>query len=399
MLQDDERKFIINTYNRNPEANPLLVKGRGAKVWDENGREYLDFVGGLAVNALGHCHPNVVKAATEQMDKIIHSSNLFYTEPQVKLAHFLVENSAADKAFFCNSGAEANEAALKLARKYSKLFVDDRRYEFISAYGSFHGRTLATIAATGQEKVQKGFEPLMPGFRYANFNDLESFRSQITANTCAVIIEPIQGEGGVHIASKEFLQGLRTLCDENKLLLIFDEVQCGTGRTGNLFAYENYGVEPDIFTLAKALGGGFPIGAMLCKEKVAAGFSPGDHASTFGGNPVACAVALSVLEEITREDFLYEAASRGEYFVNGLQELGDRFPELIKEVRGMGLIIGVELNKGGQNVQKGCLRRGLLINCIGDSVLRFLPPLNVTGREMDVALMILEGALEEEAGK
>ncbi len=398
MLQDNERKFIINTYNRNPDTNPILVKGRGAQVWDEKGREYLDFVGGLAVNALGHCHPHVIDAAREQMDKIIHTSNLFYTEPQVKLAQFLVENSVADKVFFCNSGGEANEAALKLARKYSKLYVDEGRYEIVTAYNSFHGRTLATLAATGQEKFHKGFEPLIPGFRYASFNDLDSFRSQITAKTCAVMVEPIQGEGGVHVAAKEFLEGLRDLCNENKLLLIFDEVQCGTGRTGKLFAYENYVVEPDIFTLAKALGGGFPIGAMLCKEEVAAGFLPGDHASTFGGNPVACAAALAVLNEIARDDFLYGAAARGQYLVNGLQELKDKFPGLIEEVRGMGLIIGVALEKGGQNVQKGCLRRGLLINCIGDTVLRFLPPLNVAGRELDVALTILEKALEEEAG-
>ena len=395
MLKDEEGKFIINTYNRQPDFTLLITRGKGTLVWDENGKAYLDFVGGLAVNALGHVHPSVIEAAWEQMNKVIHTSNLYYSEPQVRLARCLVENSPADRVFFCNSGAEANEAAIKLARKYCKLYLGSGKFEIITALNSFHGRTLATITATGQEKFQKGFEPLLPGFRYARFNDLDSFRAQLNDSTCAIMVEPVQGEGGVHVAAADFIVGLRRLCDENGILLIFDEVQCGTGRTGKLLACEHYGVQPDIFTLAKALGGGFPIGAMLCREKVAAGFSPGDHASTFGGNPVACAAALAVMQEILQEGFLDNVIIKGNYFQDKLRLLKEKFSGVIVEIRGKGLIIGMELKEKGSAVQRSCQEKGLLVNCIGDRVLRFLPPLNVSRDELDEALEVLSKSLEE----
>lgn len=393
MLPEAEGKYIINTYGRQAGKTPILVRGSGTIVFDDGGKEYLDFVGGLAVNALGHCHPAVVKAAKDQLDNLIHTSNLYYTEPQVELARCLVENTPAAKAFFCNSGAEANEAAIKIARKFGKAKDNVQRYEIITALDSFHGRTMATLTATGQEKFHKGYEPLLPGFRHAVFNDLDSFLAQLNDHTCAIMIEPIQGEGGVHVATQEFMQGLRQLCDEHDLLLIFDEVQCGLGRTGKLLAAEYYGVEADVFTLAKALGGGLPIGAMLCKERVAAAFSPGDHASTFGGNPVACAAAIAVLNELMKKGFLSEVELRGSYLREALLALQGRYPGLIKEVRGRGMILGMELNGDGLKVQQYCADQGLLINCIAGHILRFLPPLNVKQEEMDKALVILEEGL------
>ena len=393
MLPEAEGKYIINTYGRQAGKTPILVRGSGTIVFDDGGKEYLDFVGGLAVNALGHCHPAVVKAAKDQLDNLIHTSNLYYTEPQVELARCLVENTPAAKAFFCNSGAEANEAAIKIARKFGKAKDNVQRYEIITALDSFHGRTMATLTATGQEKFHKGYEPLLPGFRHAVFNDLDSFLAQLNDHTCAIMIEPIQGEGGVHVATQEFMQGLRQLCDEHDLLLIFDEVQCGLGRTGKLLAAEYYGVEADVFTLAKALGGGLPIGAMLCKERVAVAFLPGDHASTFGGNPVACAAAIAVLNELMKKGFLSEVELRGSYLREALLALQGRYPGLIKEVRGRGMILGMELNGDGLKVQQYCADQGLLINCIAGHILRFLPPLNVKQEEMDKALVILEEGL------
>lgn len=395
MLKEDERKYILHTYNRKPKTTPLLVKGKGTLVWDEEGKEYLDFVGGLAVNGLGHAFQPAIDAAWRQMQKIIHTSNLFYTEPQIRLARLLVENSAGDKVFFCNSGAEANEAAIKLARKYAKTHLSPEKYEIITAYNSFHGRTMATLTATGQDKFHKGFEPLLPGFLYAEFNNLDSFLARVSEYTCAIMVEPVQGEGGVHVASREFLQGLRQLCDEKGLLLIFDEVQSGMGRTGRLFAYECYGVAPDIFTLAKSLGGGLPIGAMLCTDRVAAGFAPGDHASTFGGNPVACAAAEAVLNAMLGEGFLEEVAEKGLYFKQELKRLQEKHPSLVREVRGLGLIVGMELAQKGRLAQEICLKKGLLVNCIGDTVLRFLPPLNVKKEEINRAVEILGEALAE----
>ncbi len=395
MVPEDEGKYIMNTYGRQVGKTPYLVRGSGTRVYDDEGKEYLDFVGGLAVNALGHCHPAVVQAAKDQLDKLIHTSNLYYTEPQVELARSLVDNTGAAKAFFCNSGAEANEAAIKIARKYAKAKGNVERYEIITATDSFHGRTMATLTATGQEKFHKGYEPLLPGFRYGVFNDLESFLAQAGENTCAVMIEPVQGEGGVHVATQDFIHGLRRLCDEQGLLLIFDEVQCGLGRTGNLLAADYFGVQADIFTLAKALGGGLPIGAMLCTENVASTFSPGDHASTFGGNPVVCAAALAVLNEILKKDFLSEVERRGNYLREGLLALQGRFPGLVKDVRGLGLILGMELTGDGLAVQRNCAEAGLLINCIAGRILRFLPPLNVNQTDIDTALAILEEGLEK----
>ncbi|MGI5875599.1 MAG: aspartate aminotransferase family protein [Dethiobacteria bacterium] len=395
MLQDEERLYIINTYNRQPGQNLWLVRGKGTLVYDENGKEYLDFVGGLAVNALGHCYPPVVAAAKEQMQKLLHTSNLYYTEPQVKLAKCLVENSQADKVFFCNSGAEANEAAIKLARKYAKMHAGEEKFEIITALRSFHGRTLATLTATGQEKFHKGFAPLLPGFRYAEFNNLASFQSQINEHTCAILVEPVQGEGGIFVAEKEFLQGLRHLCDEHGLLLILDEVQSGMGRTGKLFAHEHYDIVPDIFTLAKALGGGFPIGAMLCTGEVAKGFAPGDHASTFGGNPVICAASLAVLQTLLQEGFLDTVLSKGAYLLEKLLALQKDHPGFIKEVRGKGLMIGVGIAEGSPRIREICQEKGLLVNSIGDNTLRLLPSLNVTEAEIDAAQEIIGAAVAQ----
>lgn len=393
MLPEEEKKYLVNTYSREAGITPVLVRGSGVRVFDDKGKEYLDFVGGLAVNALGHCHPAVVQAALEQLEKLIHASNLYYTEPQVELARCLVENTPADKVFFCNSGAEANEAAIKIARKYAKASKDTQAFEIITAYNSFHGRTMATLTATGQEKFHKGYEPLLPGFRYAVFNELDSFRAALNSSTCAVMLEPVQGEGGVHAATPEFMRGLRRLCNEHGLLLIFDEVQSGLGRTGKLLAASHYGVEADIFTLAKALGGGLPIGAMLCKDRVAAAFSPGDHASTFGGNPVACAAASAVLKVVLQEGFLSETEKKSAYLLDGLLALQQRFPGLIKEVRGLGLILGIELTGDGLAIQRSCAARGLLVNCIAGKILRLLPPLTVNSAEIDAALKILEESL------
>ncbi len=388
-IQEQERQYIINTYGRSPEVTPLFVKGEGSYVWDEQGRKYLDMVSGLAVNILGHCAPQITKALREQSSKIIHCSNLYYTEPQVKLARLLVENSFGDKVFFANSGAEANEAAIKLARKYSKLFVDEKRYEIITAENSFHGRTMATITATGQPKYHQGFDPMLPGFKYAPFNDLEAFASLVGDKTCGIMVEPVQGEGGIHVGTEEFITGLRRICDEHKLVLIFDEVQCGLGRTGKLFAYEKYGIQPDIMTLAKGLGGGVPIGAMIASDKIAQGFNPGDHASTFGGNPLACAAAVAVLETILEKEFLNRMVCLSSYFLNQLFKLKEKY-SFIKEIRGTGFILGIEVDEDGAGILRDCYREGLVINCIAGKILRFLPPLNITGEALDFAVEVLD---------
>ncbi|HZK24858.1 MAG TPA: acetylornithine transaminase [Oscillospiraceae bacterium] len=385
-----EKKTIINTYNRQPEATLLLQRGEGAYVWDDAGKRYLDFVSGLAVNNLGHCHPQIVEAIYKQAQQLMHTSNLYYTEPQIRLAEQLVQHSCADKVFFCNSGAEANEAAFKLARKYGKLKKGEAAFEIITAKRSFHGRTLATVTATGQPKYHKGFEPLVAGFRYAEFNNLQSFKDAVTAQTCAILIEPVQGEGGVYPATLEFLQGLRQLCDKHQLLLIFDEVQCGMGRTGKLFAYQHYGVEPDVFTLAKALGGGLPIGVMAAKGEAATTLVPGEHASTFGGNPVVCAAANVAVSILAEADFLNRVAELGAYFQQKLQALA--YPHLV-EVRGLGLMIGLEIAGDAARVVPLCQEKGLLVNCIGGKTLRFLPPLIVTEKEIDAAVTILEQTL------
>ena len=379
-------KYIANTYARYPV---LLVRGKGTRVWDLEGEEYLDFVSGLAVCNLGHCHPKVVKAIQEQAEKLIHVSNFYYIEPQIQLASLLCKHSFADKVFFCNSGAEANEGAFKLARKFGKEKTGKDRYEIITMEGSFHGRTLATLTATGQEKFHKGYEPLMPGFKYVPFNDIGAVKKAIDPKTCAVMVEPIQGEGGVNCPSEGYLKALREICDENKLLLMFDEVQVGMGRTGKLFAYEHEGVEPDILTLAKSLAGGVPIGALLIKKEISDGFKPGDHASTFGGNPLASAAGVAALTAILEEGMLENCRKMGGYFLSELDKMKNKFP-FIKEVRGKGLILGMELKMDGSSMVKEMLKKRVLINCTMGNVLRFLPPLIVTKEEIDRVVAALE---------
>ncbi len=389
-VEELEARYIMNTYNRQEDRTLVLVKGAGSRVWDNKGKDYLDFVGGLAVNILGHCHPDVVAAICFQAGELIHASNLYYTRPQAELARVLVEHSAGDRVFFANSGAEVNEAAIKLARK----FHYPRRYKIITARRSFHGRTLATVAATGQQKYQQGFAPLPDGFSYARFNDLASFEELVDGETAAIMIEPVQGEGGIHVAAPDFIRGLRELCDRTGLLLIFDEVQCGLGRTGRLWAYENWGAAPDIFTTAKGLGGGLPIGAMLARSGVAEVFKPGDHASTFGGNPVACRAALAVLELLLKDSFLEQVRNKGSLFMAGLRRQVTLFPGLVREARGLGLMAALELREPlAGAAQQRCQERGLLVNNIGDNILRFLPPLIALEEELEQALAILEQVL------
>jgi acetylornithine/N-succinyldiaminopimelate aminotransferase len=381
---------VARTYARYPI---LLVRGKGAQVWDMDGKGYLDFVSGLAVCNLGHCHPKVVKAIQDQAEKLIHVSNFYYIEPQIQLASLLCKNSFADKVFFCNSGAEANEGAMKLARKYAKEKMDGGRYEIITMERSFHGRTLATLTATAQEKFHKGYSPLMPGFKYIPFNDLEAVRKTIDSKTCAVMLEPIQGEGGVNCPSEGYLKALREICDENRILLIFDEVQVGMGRTGKLFAYEHEGVEPDMMTLAKSLAGGVPIGALLMNKDVAESFKPGDHASTFGGNPLATAAGVAALTAILEEGMLENCREVGRYFLSKLEEIKKRF-SFVQDVRGRGLILGMELKMDGSSAVQEMMKRGFLINCTMGNVLRFLPPLIVTKEQVDQMVEALVGVFQ-----
>jgi len=391
-LIEDSKLYLMNTYNRYPV---VFVRGRGMKLYDSDGKEYTDFLAGIAVNNLGHCHPKVVVAMQKQAQKLVHVSNYFHIEPQIRLAKMLVQNSFADRVFFCNSGAEANEAAIKLARKYAKENMGPERHEIITAYNSFHGRTIATITATGQEKYQKSFTPLLPGFTYVPFGDVSAVADAITGRTCAVMMEPIQAEGGVRVPPENYFRELRALLDEKGLLLILDEVQTGMGRTGKLFAYEHYGIEPDIMTLAKALGGGAPIGAMLAKESVADTFVPGDHASTFGGNPLACASGLATLEAILEDGWLLSFAARmGEYLKKGLSNLQKKYP-FIRDVRGKGLLIGMELESGAAEVVKEALKEGYVINYTMQDVLRFAPPLIVTEDDIDGLLDILDRIFEK----
>jgi predicted acetylornithine/succinylornithine family transaminase len=379
-------KYVAHTYARYPV---LLVRGKGTRVWDLEGEEYLDFVSGLGVCSLGHCHPKVIKAIQDQAERLIHVSNLYYIEPQIQLASLLCKHSFADKVFFCNSGAEANEGAFKLARKYAKEKMGKDRYEFITMEGSFHGRTLATLTATGQEKFHKGYEPLMPGFKYVPFNDIGAVKKGIDSKTCAVMLEPIQGEGGVNCPSEGYLKALREICDDKGLLLIFDEVQVGMGRTGKLFAYEHDGVEPDMLTLAKSLAGGVPIGALLIGKGIADSFKPGDHASTFGGNPLATAAGVAALTAMLEEGMLENCQKMGDYFLSQLEEIKKKFP-FVKEVRGKGLILGMELKMDGSSIVKEMLRKKILINCTMGNVLRFLPPLIATKEEVDRVVKALE---------
>ncbi|MBI4681642.1 MAG: acetylornithine transaminase [Nitrospirae bacterium] len=390
---DESKKYLMNTYNRFPI---VLRKGRGMKVWSSDGKEYLDFVGGIAVNCLGHCHPKVVIAVQKQAQRLIHVSNLYHIEPQIKLARLLVELSFADKVFFCNSGTEAIEGAIKLARKYAKDHSPHNKFEIITAYGSFHGRTMGALSATGQEKIQKGFEPLLPGFRHVPFNDIEALRKAVTDNTCAVLLEPIQGEGGVRMPSNDYFDQVRKICDEHKLLLILDEIQTGMGRTGKFFAYEHFNIKPDIITLAKGLGGGVAIGAVLAKDSVAASFQHGTHASTFGGNPLACAAAEATIETLLEDGFILDSCRRmGEYFITRLEKLKKDYPSTIIETRGLGLLIGMELTQAGSPIVEACAKRGILINCTSGNVLRFTPPLIVVEKEIDDLIDVLEDIFEK----
>ncbi|MEW6002692.1 MAG: acetylornithine transaminase [Nitrospirota bacterium] len=386
---DDSSRYIMNTYSRYPV---VLRKGRGMKVWSSDGKEYLDFVGGVAVNVLGHCHPKVVIAIQKQAQRLLHVSNFYHIEPQIKLAKLLVENSFADKVFFCNSGAEANEAAIKLARKYCKEQISPKRFEIITAKNSFHGRTLATVTATGQEKFQKGFEPLVPGFKYIPFNDINSLKKAIAKETCAIMLEPLQGEGGVIVPDNNYLKEVRELCNEHDILLILDEVQTGMGRMGKFFAYEHFGIKPDIMTIAKGLGGGVPIGAMLASDKVASGFQPANHASTFGGNPLVCAAAIATIETILEDGFILDQCNRmGKYLWKGLEYLKKEFPSLVLDIRGLGLLLGMEITRDGDPIVRECLERGVLLNCTAGNVLRFMPPLIVQQRHIDHLIDVLEG--------
>ncbi|WP_054032378.1 acetylornithine transaminase [Desulfatitalea tepidiphila] len=379
-------KHIANTYARYPLA---LVRGEGCRVWDDEGRSYVDFIAGIAVCNLGHAHPALVETLTAQARKLWHVSNLFYTQPQAELAAWLTEHSFADRVFFANSGAEANEAAIKLARRYFKENGAAERYRMVSMKQSFHGRTMATLSATGQEKVRKGYDPILEGFDFVAFNDIEELACAIGPATCAVMLEPIQGEGGVVVPHRDYLAQVRKLCDESGCLLIYDEVQTGMGRTGKLFAYEHSGIAPDILTLAKALGNGLPIGAMLATERVASAFVPGAHATTFGGTPLVTSVALKVLKLIVEEGILDEVQPKGDYFRSGLEKLKSKYP-VIEEVRGKGLLVGARLNIPGAPIVNACMERGYLINCVQDNILRFAPPLIISREEIDGVLDCLD---------
>jgi acetylornithine aminotransferase len=379
-------QVIAKTYKRFPI---VIAKGKGCTLWDTQGKKYTDFVAGIAVCNLGHAHPGVSKALSKQADTLFHVSNLYYTIPQVELASRLTEISFADRVFFCNSGAEANEAAIKLARKYFKEKGENGKYRIISMEHSFHGRTMATLSATGQDKIKQGFEPILEGFDYVPFNDISALRSKIGPSTCAVLIEPIQGEGGVRCPDPEYLKAVRQACDETGILLIFDEIQTGIGRTGKLFAYEHFGIEPDIMTLAKALANGLPIGAMLAREEVADAFGPGSHASTFGGTPVVTAASLEVVRVLSEENIIDHCKKIGAYFKERLSWLKDRH-ELIEDVRGMGLLLGMKLSMEGDQIVASCMEKGFLINCIQGNILRFIPPLIIEKQEIDALVACLD---------
>ncbi|BAZ54319.1 N-acetylornithine aminotransferase (plasmid) [Nostoc sp. NIES-4103] len=396
---DSFNEAVMSTYARFPLA---LERGAGCRVWDTQGREYLDFVAGIATCTLGHAHPAMVEAVTRQIQKLHHVSNLYYIPEQGELAQWIIQHSCADRVFFCNSGAEANEAAIKLARKYAHTVLDIEKPIILTANASFHGRTLATITATGQPKYQKYFDPLVPGFHYVPYNDISGVEAAISEldegdyRVAAILIEPLQGEGGVRPGDVAYFQKLRQICDETGVLLIFDEVQVGMGRSGKLWGYEHLGVEPDIFTSAKGLGGGIPIGAMMSK-KFCDVFQPGEHASTFGGNPFACGVALAVCQTLERENILQNVEERGEQLRNGLKAIAAKYPNYITEVRGWGLINGLELQADipltAADIVKAAIDEGVLLVPAGPKVVRFVPPLIVTTAEVDIALEAVEKAI------
>ncbi len=380
-------QVIAATYKRIPI---VLERGEGCTLWDTEGRSYTDFVAGIAVCGLGHAHPRIAAVVAEQAKKLVHVSNLYYTIPQTELANLLVENSFADRVFFANSGAEANEAAIKLARKYFNDKGEINRFQIITMQRSFHGRTMATLSATGQDKIKKGFDPILNGFSYVPFDDIEALEKAVDEDTCAVMLEPIQGEGGIHCPSPGYLKAVRELCDRHGILMILDEIQTGMGRTGKLFAHEHEGVTPDIMTLAKALANGLPIGAMLATEKIVAAFGPGAHATTFGGTPLVTAAALETLKVILEEDLMAHATEIGDYFKDALEELKTKHSR-IKEVRGRGLLMGVQLNNPADDLIPALMEKGFLVNCVQGDTLRIAPPMIIGKTEIDGLI----GALDE----
>ena len=389
---DRAARVLVGNYKQQPIA---IVRGEGCYVFDADGRRFLDMIAGIATVGLGHCHPRLVQALDEQARELWHASNVVYSTPQIELAERICRNSFAERVFFCNSGAEANEAALKLARRWQRLQGRDR-YEIVAFERSFHGRSLFTVTATGQPKYWEGFEPMVPGVLHARFNDLGSVREKVGPKTAAILVEPVQGEGGVRPATREFLQGLREIADREGILLIFDEVQAGMGRTGSLFAYQHYGVEPDVMTLAKALGNGIPIGAMCTKARFGEALTPGTHASTFGGNPLAARCASAVFDELLEGGVLERARVAGSYLEARLHEMVRRLgPEKVVEVRGLGLLWGVELPVPAAATIGRCRELGMLVNAAGERVVRLAPPLVVEHVQIDEAVAILEQAIRE----
>jgi acetylornithine aminotransferase len=381
--------FVFQTYLRQGKA---FVKGEGTCLWDEDGKKYTDFLAGIAVCSLGHCHPKITEAIQRQASTLVHVSNLFYTMPQADLALKLCEKSFADRVFFANSGAEANEAAIKLARRYFQKKGEKNRFRIITMEQSFHGRTMATLSATGQDKIKDGFYPLLEGFSYVPFNNIDALENEIDETVCAVMLEPVQGEGGIIPAGSGYLKAVRDLCNKKGILLIFDEIQCGMGRCGTLFAHEYYGVTPDIMTLAKALGNGLPIGAMLATGEAATGFDYGSHATTFGGTPLATAAALEVVDIISEKKFLDQVAQKGQYFKDELETLSKKYSRVV-EVRGRGLLLGLELDKDAGFFVGELMKKGFIINGIQDKILRFAPPLIIEKIEIDRLISVLDSLL------
>ena len=381
--------FVFQTYQRQGKA---FVKGEGVFLWDEDGKKYIDFLAGIAVVSLGHCHPKITEAINKQASTLVHVSNLFYTMPQADLASKLCEKSFSDRVFFANSGAEANEAAIKLSRRYFQKKGEKNRYKIITMEQSFHGRTMATLTATGQDKIKEGFSPLLEGFSHVPFNDIYALKNEIDETVCAIMLEPVQGEGGIIPADPDYLLAVRKLCDDKGILLIFDEIQCGMGRCGTLFAHELYDITPDIMTIAKALGNGFPIGAMLSTKDAATGFDYGSHATTFGGTPLATAAALEVVNIISKEKFLDKVRRIGQYFIKELEKLKEKHTRVF-DVRGKGLLLGLELDKNAGPLVVELFKKGFIVNGIQDKILRFTPPLIIEKKEIDRLIKELDSLL------
>ena len=388
-VEQIDSKYHFQIYGRLPI---LLKKGKGSHVWDSDGNEYIDVLGGIAVNSLGHCHPNVVNAIKDQAEQLIHCTNIYYIEPQARLEKLLIDNCDMNRALFVNSGTEAVESAIKLARKWAGKH--GKGGGIITMDGSFHGRSLACVTATGQKKYRVGFDPLPQGFKIVPFNDLQSVEDAIDDSICAVMVEPVQGEGGIVPADETYLKGLRDLCDKHNILLIFDEIQCGMGRTGHLFAYQGYNVIPDMITIAKALGGGFPIGALLAKEEIANAFDKGDHGTTFGGNPLATAAAYASVSTLINENLAQKAQQTGTYLMNKLNEKRKKTTH-IKEVRGKGLMVGIVLDQKGKEIVPEMMKHGVLANCTAENVIRFVPPLTISEKDLDTAVNVLMDAIKE----